>query len=158
MATTPNSVITPQTPAAGAMNVLLSSAMTNTKAFEGTDSAGTALGLIYTVGANGGTAPAYAKICYASTTGAAASGTSNATVVRFFVNNGSANTTATNNAFIGEISVPAQAYSTTSAMPSFTFPLGMSLPAGYKIYAGLVTAMGGTNCALAVSAMGGGDF
>ena len=158
MATTPNSIITPQVVNSPAAHVVLSTAMTSTAAFDGTDAAGTALGLIFTAGADGSVTPDFATICYAGTTGAAASGTSAATVVRFFLNNGSTNTTATNNTFIGEISVPAQLYSSSAEMPRFKFPLGLKLPATWRIYAGLTVATGGTNCALAISAAGGGNL
>jgi hypothetical protein len=44
--------IFPQTPNVGALNAIVSTAMTNTKAFDGTETAGTALALIYTAGSN----------------------------------------------------------------------------------------------------------
>ena len=42
-----------QTPNTGSLNAILSTAMTNTKAFDGTETAGTALALIFTAGADG---------------------------------------------------------------------------------------------------------
>lgn len=162
MSTTPNSVVSPQTPNAPICNVLLSTAMTNTKAYEGTDTAGTALAQFFLFNNAGSTAgsktPDFATILFASTTGATPSGTTNATVVRFFLNNGGLNTTASNNIFLGEVAIPSISYSQTVQQPSFRFPLGFSAPAGYKLYAGLSTAVGGTNAALAVNAAGGGDF
>jgi hypothetical protein len=69
-------------------------------------------------------------------------GTNVASVMRVFINNGAANTTASNNSFIGEISLPA---TTTSAVapvtPDFDYPLNMVLPAGFRIYVGLATAV-----------------
>ena len=92
--------------------------------------------------------------------GAQATGTTAATVVRIWANNGSANTTATNNYLLGEVSVTATPMSETAAVTQPTdYDFGLlSLPAGYKIYAGLATAIGGTACALAVNMLGGGDF
>ncbi len=84
-----------------------------------------------------------------------AAGTNVATVLRIFINNGSTNTTATNNSLFGEITCPAVTLSEVAAQPDpgvgiVEFPL--VLPPGYKlnitigttIAAGLyVTAIGG---------------
>lgn len=148
-----------QTPNVGANNAILSTAMTNTSAFDGTQATGTAMALVFTAGANG------ARIdqitCrYASTNGAAASGTSSASLIRFWINNGSANTTATNNIFLGEVAMAAMTVTAlgTSALTVNALPLpvgGLNLPAGYRIYAGTTVAAGGTNIAFAVNAIGG---
>lgn len=155
--------IFPVTPNLGAMNVLLSTAMTNTKAFDGTDAAGTALALVYTAGANGSRVDTI-TVRLTSTNGLTASGTSNATVVRFWINNGAANTTATNNQLQAwDVAIPATA---VTALATGTLPYynvlalsaqsdGISLPATYRIYAGLTVAAGGTNLAVLVSAQGG---
>ena len=159
MATTPNSLITPQTANTPIANVVLSTAMTSTKNYDGTDTAGTALGLVYTVGANGGQLPKL-RLRYGSTNGAAASGTTNATVARIFFNNGSANTTAANNIFVGEVTIPSTTMTQTAALSQptdYDFE-NLVLPAGWKVYVGLATAVGGTNCAIAASMPGGGDF
>lgn len=151
--------IFPQTPNVGALNAIVSTAMTNTKAFDGTETAGTALALIYTAGANGSRVDQV--MCrLASTNGATASGTSSATVVRFWINNGSANTTAGNNIFLGEVAIPATAVTALGTSALTTYPLslpvnGLNLPASYRIYAGLTVAAGGTNIAIANSAFGG---
>lgn len=148
-----------QTPNTGALNAILSTAMTNTKAFDGTETAGTALALVYTAGANGSRVDQV--MCrLASTNGATASGTSSATVVRFWINNGSANTTAGNNIFLGEVAVPATAVTALATAALTTYPLtlptgGLNIPATYRIYAGTTVAAGGTNIAIAVSAFGG---
>lgn len=148
-----------QTPNVGALNAVLSTAMTNTKAFDGTETAGTALALVFTAGANG--ARVDQVMCrLASTNGATASGTSNATVVRFWANNGSANTTAGNNIFLGEVAIPATAVTALATAALTTYPLtlpagGLNLPASYRIYAGTTVAAGGTNIGVAVSAFGG---
>jgi hypothetical protein len=81
-------------------------------------------------------------------------------VVRFWINNGSANTTATNNAFLGEVALPATAVTAagTTANPVYSIPVpvgGLNIPASYKIYAGLTVAIGGTNIAAAVVTLGG---
>ena len=158
MAVTATPIFT-QTPNVGALNALLSTAMTNTKAFDGTETAGTAMALVFTAGADGSRIDQV--ICrLASTNGATASGTSAATLVRFWINNGSANTTATNNIFLGEVAIPATAVTAlgTSALTTYSLTLpinGLNLPATYRIYAGTTVAAGGTNIAIAVSAFGG---
>ena len=158
MATTPNSVITAQTPNAGALNVVLSTAMTTTKAYDGTETAGTALGLVFTAGSNGAQlAPAVINFC--GTNGATASGTTSASVMRFWLNNGSANTTAGNNIFLGEVTLPATALSATAATSQISFNFGgRTIPATYRVYAGITTAIGGTNAAVNVSLYGSGDL
>lgn len=148
-----------QTPNTGSLNAILSTAMTNTKAFDGTETAGTALALVYTAGANGSRIDQV--MCrLASTNGATASGTSAATLVRFWINNGSANTTAGNNIFLGEVAIPATAVTALATAALTTYPLtlptgGLNIPATYRIYAGTTVAAGGTNIAIAVSAFGG---
>ena len=153
MATTPNSIITPQTPNAGVMGVILSTAMTNTKAWDGTETAGTALALVYTVGANGGTVN---KIVVrpSGTAGATPSTASTATRLAVWVNNGSANTTAANNALVADATIATFTPSAVASVPGYEIALNLTLPAGYKIYVGIATAIGGTNDALAVSCFG----
>lgn len=158
MAVTSTPIFT-QTPNVGANNAILSTAMTNTKAFDGTEAAGTAMVLVFTAGANG------ARIdqitCrFASTNGATASGTSSASLIRFWINNGAVNTTASNNIFIGEVAMGATAVTAlgTSALTVnyLTLPTGgLNIPATYRIYAGSTVAAGGTNIAFAVNAIGG---
>lgn len=148
-----------QTINAGALNAIVSTAMTNTKAFDGSETVGTALALVFTAGSDG--ARVDQIMCrLASTNGATASGTSSATVVRFWANNGSANTTAGNNIFLGEVAIPATAVTALATSALTTYPLtlptgGLNLPAGYRIYGGLTVAAGGTNIAIALSAFGG---
>jgi hypothetical protein len=158
MAVTATPVFT-QTPNVGALNAIVSTAMTNTTAFDGTNAAGTALALVFTAGADG--ARIDQIMCrLASTNGQTASGTSSATVVRFWANNGAANTTAGNNIFIGEVAIPATAVTALATSALTTYPLtlplnGLNLPSGYRIYGGLTVAAGGTNIAVALSAFGG---
>lgn len=156
MATTATPIF-PQTPNAGVMNCLLSTAMTNTKAMDGTEVAGTSLALAYTAGANGSRVDTI-RVRYTATNGSTATGTSAATVIRFWLNNGSVNTTATNNKFIGEIAMPAQTVTAlaTGTMPEYVLTLGVSIPAGYKIYAGSTVAAGGVLAFLVD--VSGGDY
>lgn len=150
------SPIFPLTPNPGLMNVLLSTAMTNTKAYDGTEAAGTALAQVLLAGASGARIDSL-SVQLTSTNGATASGTTAATVVRFWINNGSANTTATNNQLLGEVAIAAATVTAlaTSANPVYVVSVNQSIPAGYKIYAGTTVAVGGTNCALQVSANAG---
>ena len=150
------SVIFPLTPNNGVFNSLLTTAMTNTKAFDGTEAAGTAMVACLTAGANGARIDSI-DVRVVSTNGATASGTTAATLVRFWINNASANTTATNNQLLGELEIPAvtNVALATSKIPVFTLPVGKVIPAGYKIYAGLTVAVGGTACALLVCPVAG---
>lgn len=150
--------IYPLTPNLGVAGVVLSTAMTNTKSFDGTETAGTAMALCYTSGANGSRIDQI-RIKLTSTAGATASGTTNALVVRIWVNNGSANTTATNNQLFYEVAIPATTVTAlaTAVLAEYNLPTATlpTLPAGYKIYSGLTAAVGGTNCAVTVSVFGG---
>ena len=140
--------------------VLLSTAMTLAKNRDGSEAVGTSMGLVYVVGTAGGQLPKL-KVRFGSTAGAQATGTTNATVVRIWANNGvGVNTTPANNILLGEVTCAATLMTETVAIVQPTdFDFGLlALPAGYKIYAGLATAIGGTNCALAVSMPGGGDY
>jgi hypothetical protein len=158
MAVTATPVFT-QTVNVGALNAVVSTAMTNTSAFDGTQAAGTALALVFTAGADGSRIDQV--MCrLASTNGATASGTSAATVVRFWINNGAANTTAGNNIFLGEVAIPATTVTALATSALTTYPLtlplnGLNIPATYRIYGGTTVAAGGTNIAIAISAFGG---
>ncbi len=70
-----------------------------------------------------------------------AGGTNVATVARFYLNNGSTPTTATNNVFYGEISLPATTATATQATTEVDYPLNFAIPAGFRIYFGLGTAV-----------------
>ena len=70
-----------------------------------------------------------------------AGGTNVASVVRFYLNNGSTPTTATNNIFYGEISLPATTANAAAATIDVDYPLDFVLPAGWRIYMGLGTAV-----------------
>ena len=148
-----------QTPNVGALNARVSTAMTNTTAFDGTQAVGTALALVYTAGANGSRVDQL-TCRFASTNGATASGTSAATLVRIWINNGSVNTTAGNNIFLAEVALPATTVTSLNnaaqTVYSAILPVGgLNLPAGYRLYGGLTVAAGGTNIAIALNAIGG---
>lgn len=70
-----------------------------------------------------------------------AAGTNVATVARIFVNNGSTNATAANNALIGEVTLAATTGSNSSGLTEYTYPLNFALPPGYKINVALGTAV-----------------
>jgi hypothetical protein len=70
-----------------------------------------------------------------------AGGTNVATVARIFINNGSAATTAANNVFYGEISLPATTAIATAATVEIDYTFGFAIPAGFRIYVGLATAV-----------------
>lgn len=149
--------IFPQTPNNGSMNCIVSTAMTNTKAMDGTEAVGTAMALAFTAGAEGARVDTI-QVRYTATNGSTATGTSAASVLRFWLNNGGVNTTATNNKFIGEIAMPAQAVTAlaTGTLPEYIKTLGISIPAGYKIYVGATVAAGGVLAFLAD--VNGGDY
>lgn len=68
-------------------------------------------------------------------------GTNTASCMRFFLNNGSTNGTATNNTFYGEISLPATTISAVASLVELDYPLNFVLPPGFRIYMGLATAV-----------------
>lgn len=70
-----------------------------------------------------------------------------ASVMRFWLNNGSTVGTAANSIFIGEISIPAVTASATAAqIELFYAPVqtGMALNPGYSVYVTIGTAPGGS--------------
>ncbi len=71
------------------------------------------------------------------------SGSTSATVIRVFLNNGQATTTATNNSLYGEISLPAITLSATLAQNDFEIPMNIALPANWRLFATQGTALGG---------------
>lgn len=70
-----------------------------------------------------------------------AGGTNVASVARIFLNNGAALTTATNNVFYGEVSLPATTLIATAATVEIDYPLNFALPPGFRIAFGLGTAV-----------------
>lgn len=101
---------------------------TQNTAFDGT---GTTL-TVYTAGSNG----SYVQrlICRPA-------GTNVASVLRVFINNGSANSTLANNILIGELSLAATTANAAAALQTFELGLNFALPAGYKIMVTLGTTI-----------------
>lgn len=129
-----------------ATSALLTSAMTagNVSSYNGTDAN---VALLFTADAtNGGYVQRVRAKCCALT------GTSAASVLRLFLNNGSTNGTAANNVLIGEVGLPAVANTVVAATPDIEYTLNMAIPPGYKIYGGLGTAV---TTGWAVSVIGG---
>lgn len=70
-----------------------------------------------------------------------AAGTNVATVARIFINNGSTNATASNNALFEEITLAATTASNVAALSTYTIPVNRALPPGYKLHVVLGTAV-----------------
>lgn len=68
-------------------------------------------------------------------------GTNVASLARFFVNNGSTNTTAANNSLIEEVSMAATTSSNVSVLYPYDVVMNLWLPPGYKILCTLATAV-----------------
>ena len=81
-------------------------------------------------------------------------GTNVATVIRIWINNGSATGTAANNALYLERTLSATTVSETAEQPDIILPLNISLPATYRIYATFGTAVAAGYHLTAV----GGDY
>ena len=90
--------------------------------------------LIFTASANG---------AYVQRLRFKAAGTNVASVARIFINNGSANTVATNNAFYGEVSLPATTATTTTSQADVDYFIDLVLPPSFTIYVGLATTVAG---------------
>lgn len=87
-----------------------------------------------------------------------ATGTNTQSVARVYLNNGSTNTTATNNALAGALTLPGTTASNTIAEVSaaFYFPGGyVDLAPGFRIYCGLATTVAAGWVATAIL---GGEF
>ena len=68
-------------------------------------------------------------------------GTNVATVIRIWLNNGSATGTAANNTLYLERTLSATTVSQTAEQPDIILPLNISLAAGYRVYATFGTAV-----------------
>jgi len=68
-------------------------------------------------------------------------GTNTASVARIFINNGSANTTAANNSFYGEITLPATTISAVAATIDLDYPMNFALNPAFTIYVGIGTTV-----------------
>ena len=75
------------------------------------------------------------------------SGDNVAAAARIYINNGSAQTTATNNTFWGEVSLPITTPNAAKAGPEVYVPMKFFLQPGFRIYFGLErTVASGWNC------------
>lgn len=69
-------------------------------------------------------------------------GTNVASVARIYINNGSTNGTAANNSFYGEVTLPATTLNNAGPTgPDIDYPMNIALPAGFKVYVGIGTAV-----------------
>lgn len=81
-------------------------------------------------------------------------GTNVGTVVRFFVNNGSTNATAGNNALVYEVTWATNTASQVASVAAVAWPANLYLPAGYRLNCTIGTAIAS---GIIVTAQGG-DF
>jgi hypothetical protein len=88
--------------------------------------------LVHTAGANGS---------YVRKLRFKAIGSNVATVARIYLNNGSTAATAANNAFYGEVSLPATTATNTASTVDIEYPLEIALASGNRIYVGLATTV-----------------
>jgi hypothetical protein len=94
---------------------------------------GTIYGPIETAGAVEGSRLDFIKV--------RALGTNVQTVIRIWINNGAATTTAANNTLYLERTLSATTVSETLEQPDIVLPLNISLAAGYRVYATFGTAV-----------------
>lgn len=81
-------------------------------------------------------------------------GTNVATVIRIWLNNGSATSSAANNTLVYERTLASTTVSQTVEQADIIVPLNLSIPAGYKIYFTFGTAVAaGYDCSTV-----GGDY
>jgi hypothetical protein len=109
----------------------------------------TSAGLIFTSDATNGSIVNEVRLKYLPGTSTVA------TVLRIWINNGSALATTTNNALVTEISVAAITTTQTAATADYSIPMprgGLVLPPSYRMYATIGTYSTGT---FMVSAYGG---
>lgn len=128
MATEPQFVETP----IASWAVLTTVDATASKNHDGTGTIGSEIFEIFEAGASGG---------YVESVKAVSLGTNTASVLRIFINNGSTNTVATNNALYKEVALPTTAISEVAAMAEVEILLGINLPAVYKVLVCLGTAV-----------------
>jgi hypothetical protein len=95
--------------------------------------AGTIYGPIETAGAVEGSRLDFIKV--------RSLGTNVATVIRIWINNGAATTTAANNTLYLERTLAATTVSQNGEQPDIVLPMSISLAAGYRVYATFGTAV-----------------
>lgn len=93
---------------------------------------GTIYGPIFTAGANGSRLDSL-KV--------RALGTNVATVIRVWINNGSATGTAANNTLFMDRTISSTSNSETSELADNLVPMNVSIPSGYKVYVTFGTAV-----------------
>lgn len=81
-------------------------------------------------------------------------GTNVASVLRVFLNNGGANSTASNNVLFAELSLPATTNSEVASLAGLIVPMELALPAGWRVMVTLGTAVAGGYAVTGV----GGDY
>ena len=113
--------------AGGTSSTFTTSTSTANTAFNGTGTLGTDIFLAFTADATNGS---FLRSIVAKIT---STGVGVSSVLRIFINNGSTNATATNNALYKELSIPAITATQTAATPDFEIPCNIMLPAGYRI-------------------------
>lgn len=133
--------ISPIAPATSWQDSVLTAANT---ALDGTGTVGT----IYTAGANGGRV-GRVRVVHRGTN-------SNATVMRFFINNGATNATAGNNVLIAEETIAANTLSQTTKSVFYDVYLNVLLKPGYKVLYTVGTAP--SSAGHAVSCVDAGDY
>lgn len=106
------------------------------------DGTGTTV-LIFTAGANGS---------YLQKARSKAKGTNVATVLRFFLNNGSTPATAINNTLLGEMTIAATTLSEVAALAENEYTFDIPIPFGYRVYVTIGTTVA---AGLHVSGLGG---
>lgn len=118
-------------------------AQTSTSAVTGTDGTDANVKLVFTADATNGSKieDVFMQI----------SATNVATILRFWVNNGSTVATATNNTLIHEETFGANTISQTAASIPVVWRANLALPPGYKLY----VAAGTATTAINVTACGG---
>jgi len=70
-----------------------------------------------------------------------ATGTNTASVARIYLNNGAAHTSAGNNTFYGELSLPATTAINTAATADIDYPMNIALNPAFTIWVGLGTTV-----------------
>jgi|SRR6185437_7745933 len=120
--TTPIFILTPR----------VSWASTGTSANTNLDGTGTVATVFTASGANGSKIEKVILEALGSNTG---------TVVRLFVNNGSATSTAANNALVYEVAMASNSLSQTAASSRVEVALDLALPSGYTLTATTGTAI-----------------
>lgn len=80
-------------------------------------------------------------------------GTNVTTVMRVFINNGSATGTVANNSLFDELTIASQTISEVAAQQVFEVPMNMAVPGGYKIYVTVATGVAAGFMVTAVGAM-----